>query len=76
MSSPKIDTLVADPQVQEEFGGITEMTLHRWTTDPDLGFPPIIKIRTRNFRSRAAIEEFKAALIRKALTSRKALTAA
>jgi hypothetical protein len=47
------------------------MTLHRWTTDPELGFPPLIKIRERNFRSRDAIEKFKAAMIAKAIANRK-----
>jgi hypothetical protein len=74
--TPELDTLVSDPDVLKEFGGISAMALHRWTTDPDLGFPPIIKIRTRNFRSRAAIEKFKAALILKALANRKTFTAA
>jgi hypothetical protein len=76
-STPKTaGTLVADPDVQTEFGGISAMTLHRWSIDPDLGFPPPIKIRNLNFRSRDALDEFKAALIRKALADRKTLTAA
>jgi predicted DNA-binding transcriptional regulator AlpA len=71
-----LDVLVSDPQVQLEFGGITAMTLHRWTNDDKLGFPAKIKIGDRNFRSRHAIEEFKAALIKPALANRKTLTAA
>jgi hypothetical protein len=71
--SKEPDTLVSDPDVQAEFGGITPMTLHRWSTDPELGFPAKIKIGDRNYRSRAAIEAFKAALIKKALADRKAL---
>jgi hypothetical protein len=46
-----VDVLVPDPQVREEFG-VTEMTMHRWDRDPTLGFPPKIKIRRHNFRSR------------------------
>ena len=38
--------------------------------NPELGFPPPIKIRTRNFRSRRMLEEFKAALLRKAFAER------
>lgn len=55
------DYLVPDPQVQKEFS-ISAMTLWRWTQDQKLGFPPLIKIRTRNYRSRAALEAFKAGL--------------
>jgi hypothetical protein len=68
-ASPEI--LVPDPQVWAEFG-ITEMSGYRWTNDPDLGFPPAIKVRGRNFRSRRLLEEFKAALIHKAITGRSA----
>jgi len=50
--------LVPDPVVQAEFG-ISAMTLYRWTLDPTLGFPPKIKIKTRNYRSRKALEAFK-----------------
>jgi hypothetical protein len=57
------DQLVPDPIVAQEFGGITLMTLYRWTNDPELGFPPPIKIRTKNFRSRRALEDFKARMI-------------
>jgi hypothetical protein len=60
------DTLVPDPEVWKEFG-VTSMTLHRWTNDPDLGFPPAIKIRRRNFRSRRLLEAFKRRLIARAL---------
>jgi hypothetical protein len=60
------DELVPDPQVQREFG-ISKMTLHRWTNDPRLRFPPKVKIRERNFRSRKQIETFKARVLRQAL---------
>ena len=63
------DELVPDPQVWRELG-VTSMTGWRYTRDPKLGFPPPIKIRTRNFRSRRMLEEFKAALLRKALAER------
>jgi hypothetical protein len=60
------DTLVPDPVVRREFG-VTAMTIFRWTHDPELNFPPIIKVRKRNFRSRRALEEFKARLVAQAL---------
>jgi predicted DNA-binding transcriptional regulator AlpA len=56
------DQLVPDPQVWREFG-ISSMTGWRWTRDPTLGFPPPIKIRTRCFRSRRALEEFKRRMV-------------
>jgi hypothetical protein len=59
MAPDEPDTLVSDVQVRKEFGGIGETTLVRWSRDPDLHFPPIIKIQTRNYRSRRALEEFK-----------------
>ena len=52
------DQLVPDPQVWKEFG-VSPMTGWRWTKDPKLGFPPLIKINTRNYRSRAALDNFK-----------------
>jgi hypothetical protein len=60
------DELVPDPQVWKEFG-VTSMTGHRWTHDPDLNFPQPVKVRKRNYRSRAALEEFKARLVARAL---------
>lgn len=61
------DQLVPDPIVAKEFGGISLMTLYRWTNDPTLGFPPPVKIRTKNFRSRRAIEEFKTRLVQQGM---------
>jgi hypothetical protein len=60
-SLPK-DELVPDPRVCEEFG-ITLMTLWRWDHDPKLKFPPAIKIRKKNYRSRRQLEQFKQHLI-------------
>ena len=59
------DHLVPDPQVWREFG-VTAMTIWRWTHNRALGFPPPMKINRRNFRSRRALEEFKARLLRDA----------
>lgn len=65
----KNDTLVPDPAVAREFA-ISSMSLWRWTRDPELNFPPAIRIRGRNFRSRSQLEAFKARLLRAAITSR------
>jgi hypothetical protein len=46
------------------------MTLWRWTSDPRLGFPLPIKIRTRSFRSRQQLEAFKARMLRVAIAER------
>jgi hypothetical protein len=67
----KIDHLVPDRQAREEVGGISAMSLWRWDHHrPELGFPPAIKINGRNYRSRLALEEFKARMIAEALQSR------
>lgn len=68
---PTPDELVPDPQVWREFG-ISSMTGWRWTHDPGLSFPPAIKIRRRNFRSRRRIEEFKARMLSVAIEGRSA----
>ncbi|APO52378.1 hypothetical protein LUI11_38540 [Bradyrhizobium diazoefficiens] len=68
-SSPTHDHLVPDPIVAAEFH-TTLMGLYRWTNDPKLHFPPPIKIRNRNFRSRRAIEEFKGRMMRAAIAQR------
>lgn len=63
------DHLVPDPQVWKELG-ISSMTGWRWTHDPELGFPGPVKIRNRNFRSRRALEDFKARMLRQSIASR------
>jgi hypothetical protein len=47
------DVFVPDPKVWVELG-ISSMTGWRWQRDRTLNFPPAIRIRGRNFRSRAA----------------------
>jgi len=69
MQKNQQDKLVPDPVVWREFG-VTSMTLYRWTNDEKLGFPPPVKIRTKNFRSRRALEEFKERMMRNAITQR------
>jgi hypothetical protein len=61
------DELVPDPVVWRELS-ITPMTGWRYTHDPKLDFPPLIKIRRRNYRSRRQLEEFKARLLRDAMS--------
>lgn len=68
--SKDIGDLVADPDVRREFGVISEDTLARWDADAELGFPPKITIRNRNYRSRVALDEFKARLVAEALQTR------
>jgi hypothetical protein len=58
--------LITDRQCRREMNDISAVTLWQYTNDPSLGFPPIIKIRNRNFRSRKLFDEFKARLIAKA----------
>ena len=53
------DSLVPDAVVAKELG-TSVMGLWRRTNDPDDDFPPPIKIRSRNFRSRKALETYKA----------------
>jgi hypothetical protein len=64
------DALIPDPLVCREFN-ITSMSLWKWTRDPNLSFPPVIKIRKRNYRSRKALDAFKARLMRKAISRHK-----
>jgi hypothetical protein len=63
------DELVPDPQVWREFH-ISSMTGWRWSRDPNLGFPVAVQVNGRNFRSRRALERFKARLLRRAIAER------
>lgn len=67
--APAPDELVPDPQVLKELS-ISAMALWRWDHVPALDFPPKIKIRTRNFRSRRQLEAFKARMLRSAIAER------
>jgi predicted DNA-binding transcriptional regulator AlpA len=70
MSSPLVqDELVPDPQVCKEFG-ITSMTLWRWDRDDELDFPPPVKIRKKNYRSRQLLEKFKQRMVNNAIAAR------
>jgi len=70
------DTLVPDPQVCAELGGISTMSLHRYDRDEEmikLGWPPPIRIKHRKYRMRRQFEQFKAALMRRAIEQRRRL---
>lgn len=57
--------LISDADCCQELGGITRVTLWAYSRDPELNFPPVIKVRKRNFRARRAFNAFKARLIAK-----------
>ena len=72
-----IEHLVPDPLVAEEFH-ITPMTIWRWDRDPakiKVGWPPKVKIGTRNYRNRSQLEAFKANVLRLALAEREGAVA-
>jgi hypothetical protein len=76
--SADFDSLVPDPVVRREFN-ITSMTMFRWDNNPARiaeGWPPKIKIGRCNFRSRSALETFKATLVQRAIAARGIGTAA
>jgi hypothetical protein len=71
------DTWVPDPQVFREMD-ITPMTGSRWDKDPrmiELGWPPPMQVRKRNYRSRKMLERFKANMLERAMKARKQLLA-
>jgi hypothetical protein len=63
------DHLVPNRQARGEFG-VTAMTIWRWDRNPDLGFPPAIRINGRTYRSRQMLEAFKQRLLAQALKAR------
>lgn len=65
------DRLIKDSEVRAEFGDLSEDALKAWDKDPNLGFPPKITIRNRHYRSRAALDAFKAKLLADAMRNRK-----
>jgi predicted DNA-binding transcriptional regulator AlpA len=52
--------------VRRRFGGISNATLYRWEDDPQIGFPPAIRIRNSRYWRRADIEAFEARVTAKA----------
>ena len=64
--------LVPDPVTAKELN-VSLMTLWRWDRDPEMiamGWPPCTQIRRRNYRGRKQLEEFKAAALRRAISTR------
>lgn len=75
---PSGDQLVPEPEVCVELN-IAPMTAWRWDRNPKmiaLGWPPCVKINRRKFRSRAALDAFKAQLMAAAVLERQKLAAA
>jgi hypothetical protein len=69
------DVLVGDPQFIQELD-ISNGTKCRYDKDPAmaaLGWPPPMKIKERNYRSRRMIEAFKAAMLKRAIEERRKL---
>jgi len=67
--SPKIDKkfdldLVPDPVIAKQMG-VTLMTLYRWTKEsPELGFPKVVKIKTRNYRVASELTAWRDKMVR------------
>ncbi len=54
------DRLIPDPKVCERYD-ISDMTLYRWDRDPDLNFPPPIRINRRKYRKLSALMKWERA---------------
>lgn len=52
-------TYLSAKSVKAEFGGVCDMTLHRWLADPAMQFPRPIYIRNRRYFDSADIADFK-----------------
>jgi hypothetical protein len=69
------DSFVADPDVARELS-VSLVTIWRYDHSTELremGWPLKVQIGKRNFRSRRQLENFKAAMLRRALAERKNL---
>jgi hypothetical protein len=69
MPTPKksiSEDLVPDSVVGGELE-ISQVTLANWTNNPARGFPPQIKFGNRGYRSRKALEAYKARKLREAI---------
>jgi hypothetical protein len=69
------DEFVPDPTVAAEMG-VSLMTLWRYDQSDELrelGWPPKISMRKRNFRSRHQLEKFKDAMLKRAMSERRKL---
>ena len=50
------ETYLTGPQVCARFGGISDMTLWRWLSNPALGFPKPLVVNRRRYWPLADIE--------------------
>ena len=55
MDKPK--RYLPDPEVCQRYG-VSDMTITRWTRDPDLNFPQPLVIRNRKYRDLDELEAF------------------
>jgi hypothetical protein len=72
-TSNEPDALVPDPVAREEVGGISRMSAWRYDRSEKmrkLGWPPRIELNGRIYRSRKALEAFKANLMARAIAAR------
>ena len=53
----KSSDLLPDPLVAERYK-VTPRTLHRWDRQPDLGFPPPLRINRRKYRRIYQLEDW------------------
>jgi hypothetical protein len=75
MEAPEVGALIPDPVVFRELS-ITSMTGWRWDRDPrmaELGWPPPIYRGRYKFRDARQYAQFKAQLLRQAISRRDAL---
>jgi hypothetical protein len=69
------DVWIPDDEFIKELG-IGRMSMHRYDRDPvmhALGWPPPMKIKERNYRSRRVTEAFKANMLKRAMAARRKL---
>ena len=59
--------LLSDRRAAERYD-VSTRTLARWDETPGLGFPPVIYIKDRRYRSLAALEQWDRSLARRAAT--------
>jgi hypothetical protein len=64
------DILVPDHIARAELGNLTAMSFYRRDSHPEADWPKKIKWHGRNYRSRAALENFKSKLLAQALKAR------
>ncbi len=53
---PAAECLISASSVRRFLGGVSDMTLHRWLKDPDLGFPEPTIICRRRYWKRGDID--------------------